>query len=88
METTFESGGIDIRQGYTTTRHKLLLELVLARDVKDMIGEHCSHAIETLSAHLRPTHVAPYAHIIQEIYPQTTVETLGIYALHLFLGMA
>ena len=40
METTFESGGIDIRQGYTTTRHKLLLELVLARDVKDMVGEH------------------------------------------------
>ena len=88
METTFESGGIDIRQGYTTTRHKLLLELVLARDVKDMVGEHCSHAIETLPAHLRPSHVATYAHIIQEIYPQTTIETLGIYALHLFLGMA
>ena len=40
MKTTFESGGIDIRQGNTTTRHKLLLELVFARDVKDMVGEH------------------------------------------------
>ena len=53
------------------------------------VGEFLAHhAIKTLPAHLRPSHVATYAHIIQKIYPQTTVETLRIYALHLFLGMA